>query len=100
MQISTLKNQLVILNNKYIIASAAFIIWMAFFDPKDVSLLYKRTQKLKELKQSEKHFAQKIKETKQEAILLKSNVSSLETYAREHYYMKKDNEDLFLIKDE
>ena len=85
--------------NKYIIVLIAFVIWMAFFDPKDFGLTYERTQKLKELKESEKHLIKEIKETKAELSLLKSDAESIETYAREHLYMKKDNEDLFIVKD-
>jgi cell division protein DivIC len=84
--------------NKYILASLIFIVWMAFFDPKDFGLTYDRTKKFKELKQSESHLIKEIKETKAELTLLKSNAESIETYSREHFYMKKDNEEIFLIK--
>jgi cell division protein FtsB len=30
--------------------------------------------------------------------LLRSDAQSIERYAREKYYMKKDNEDIFLVK--
>ncbi len=85
--------------NKYIIVLISFVIWMAFFDQKDFGLTFERTQKLKELKESEKHLIKEIKETKAELSLLKSDAESIETYAREHFYMKKDNEDLFIVKD-
>lgn len=94
-----LKPYLKYCKNKYVVATLAFVLWMAFFDPKDIGQMYKRMQKLKSLKQSEKYFTNLIVDTKAEANLLKNNATSIETYAREHYYMKKDNEDLFIVKD-
>ncbi|MBN8834173.1 MAG: septum formation initiator family protein [Sphingobacteriales bacterium] len=87
-----------ILKNKYIIAGALFLIWMMFFDPKDFRLMYGRIEKLNELQQSEAHLNNQIAETQKELNLLKTNAETIEKYAREQYYMKKDNEDLFIVK--
>ena len=86
-----------ILKNKYFIAIAFFIIWMSFFDPKDWGLLFDRRQKLKELDKSEQHLILQIADTRKELDLLKTNAQTIEKYAREKYYMKKDNEDLFIV---
>jgi cell division protein DivIC len=99
MDIQKFKPVLEYLKNKYIIVILAFLIWMTFFDPKDFGIIYSRTQKLKELKESEKHLTTEIANTRAELSLLKSDAESIETYAREHYYMKKDNEDLFIVRD-
>ena len=86
-----------ILKNKYFIAVAFFIIWMSFFDPKDWGLIFDRRQKLKELDKSEQHLILQIADTRKELDLLKTNAQTIEKYAREKYYMKKDNEDLFIV---
>ena len=86
-----------ILKNKYFLAIAVFIIWMSFFDPKDWGLIFARREKLKELYKSEKHLTLQIAETRKELDLLKTNAQTIEKYAREKYYMKKDNEDLFIV---
>ncbi len=96
MNFQTFKPLLGYLKNKYLLATLAFLVWMIFFDPKDFGIMYARSSKLQELKTSEKHLIEKIKETKQELSLLKTDASSIEKYAREKFYMKKDNEDLFL----
>jgi len=83
--------------NKYFIVSALFLIWMMFFDPRDWGLIDARITKLEELEKSEKHLTQQIKETRAELNLLKTNAHTIEKYAREKYYMKKDNEDLFIV---
>ena len=86
------------IKNKYIIATLAFMVWMLFFDPKDWGTIAARNNKYKELKESEKHLSVLIKDTKKELSLLKTNAASIERYAREKFLMKKDNEDLFLVK--
>jgi cell division protein DivIC len=98
MNIHTLKPILSYLKNKYIITTLAFVVWMAFFDEKDIGLIFSRTSKLKELKASEKHLKTEIQETKKELSLLKTDAGSIEKYARENFYMKKDNEELFIVK--
>lgn len=87
-----------IIKNKYFVATVGFIIWMLFFDPKDWSLMKAKTNKLKELKQSEKIISAQIRDTRKELSLLKSDAGSIEKYAREKFLMKKDNEDLFIVK--
>ncbi len=96
MNIQTLKPVIGYLKNKYIITSVAFIVWMLFFDPKDIGTIVGRSNKLKDLKTSERHLTKEIKETKKELSLLKTDAGSIEKYARENFYMKKDNEDLFI----
>ena len=86
------------LKSKYLIAVVCFTVWMLFFDPKDVLSDIERRDKLNELQTSELHLKQQITDAKQELDLLKNNAESIEKYAREKYLMKKDNEDLFVVK--
>jgi hypothetical protein len=86
-----------VLKNKYFIAAVFFIMWMLFFDPKDWGLISARINKLNELKISEQHLSEEINDTKKELNLLKTSALTIEKYAREKYYMKKDNEDLFIV---
>jgi cell division protein DivIC len=88
------------IRNKYFIAAALFIVWMLFFDPKDWGLILSGKNKLSELEKSEQGLNILIKETRTELDLLKTNAQTIETYAREKYYMKKDNEDLFIVNTE
>jgi cell division protein DivIC len=86
------------LKNKYLLAGMFFIIWMLFFDPKDILSDFERRDKLNELQTSELHLKEQIRDAKQELDLLKNDAQSIEKYAREKYLMKKDNEDLFIVK--
>ncbi len=94
----TARRFLIILKNKYLIAALAFIVWMLFFDLKDWRTINARRTKLDNLKQSEKLLTAQIKETGKELNLLRTDAGSIEKYAREKFYMKKDNEDLFIMK--
>ena len=44
------------------------------------------------------YFEEEIRVVRVELDKLKSNPAELEKYAREKYMMKKDNEDLFIVK--
>ncbi len=59
---------------------------------------FERRDKLNDLQKSEQQLKQLITESHQELDLLKNNAQSIEKYAREKYLMKKDNEDLFIVK--
>lgn len=85
------------LKNKYLLTGVFFVIWMFFFDPKDILTGVERQSKLSELQTSEKHLKLLITESHQELDLLRNNARSIEKYAREKYMMKKDNEDLFIV---
>lgn len=85
------------LGSKYFISSMLFLIWMLFFNEKDVITEFRRRDKLNELQKSEGHLNDVIKETKHELGQLKNNAQTIEKYAREKYLMKKENEDLFII---
>jgi cell division protein DivIC len=87
--------------NKYILTAIGFTVWILFFDSRDfITSHFREREELNKLEQSKKYYEQQITTTKQELEQLKSNPAILEKYAREKYLMKRDNEDLFLIRDE
>lgn len=85
------------LKNKYLLTGSFFVIWMLFFDPKDIPSGFERRNKLNELQNSELHLDQLITDAGKELDLLNNSAQSIEKYAREKYMMKKDNEDLFIL---
>ncbi len=80
------------------LAGIAFAIWMLFFDRNNAPLQLQRAHELNNLEKSERALSGKIEETRQELKLLKNNPATLEKYAREKYMMKKENEDLYIVK--
>ena len=87
------------LRNKYFISFTAFAVWMLFFDEKDVFTMSHHRQELRGLQQSKKYYTTEINKEETELRNLKNNPATIEKYAREKYRMKKDNEDLFLIRE-
>jgi cell division protein DivIC len=85
------------LKNKYLLAGGFFVVWMVFFDPKDIPSGFERRFRLNELQSSERHLDELITDSHKELDLLRNNAQSIEKYAREKYMMKKDNEDLFIL---
>ena len=85
------------LKNKYFISVAGFIVWMLFFDPRDVFTQWQHTRELKELQASKAWYQKEIAKESAEAEQLKTNPATIEKYAREKYLMKRENEDLFLV---
>src|SRR6266508_2985208 len=85
------------LRNKFFLVFTAFTVWMLFFDERDVFTMRHHHQELRELQRSKKYYTDQINKEKTELENLKNNPATLEKYAREKYYMKRDNEDLYLI---
>jgi cell division protein DivIC len=90
--------RLSVLKNKYLLTGTFFLVWMLFFNEKDLVSEFKRKEKFKELQESERRLTEVIKQTRQELSQLKTNAQTIEKYAREKYLMKKDNEDLFIFQ--
>ncbi len=87
------------LKNKYFLGIAGFIVWMLFFDPRDIFTQLEHTRELKQLEVSKSHYQKEIAKETFELEQLKTNPAILEKYAREKYMMKRDNEDLFIISE-
>jgi hypothetical protein len=85
------------LKNKYFLSVSAFIVWILFFDPRDVFTQMEHHRELKELQVSKAWYEKEIAKESIEAEQLKTNPATIEKYARENYLMKRDNEDIFLI---
>jgi cell division protein FtsB len=86
------------LQNKFLLSFVFFIVWMLFFD-KNNFFSQKQTQtELNKWRQQRNFYVSEIESINQTRTALFSNQDNLETFARERYLMKKDNEDLFLIE--
>ena len=85
------------LKNKYFLSASAFIVWILFFDPRDVFTQMEHRRELKELQISKAWYQKEIAKESIEVEQLRTNPATIEKYARENYLMKRDNEDIFLI---
>jgi len=88
-----------ILFNKYLVTTVAFVVWMVFFDSNSLLTRNKLQEKLDRLNVEKQFYIQEIRKDSTLTQQLLSDSSQLEKYAREHYLMKKNGEDLFLVID-
>ena len=84
------------LSNKYVWVLLFFSGWMLFLD--NYSYFDHRflDQQIEELEDNKTYYQQEIKKDKENIKLLKKPYQ-IEKYAREKYYMKKENEDIYLV---
>jgi len=93
-----LKN--VVFKNKYILTLTVFAIWILLFDSNNLIDRFEQIEKRNQLKQTKEFFLEKIQRDSIQLYELKTNNDNLEKYAREHYLMKRANEDIYVIVDE
>lgn len=87
--------------NKYVLTTAAFAVWLCFFDDRDlITTQFRQPAELRRLEKSRDWYQEEIRKLQQELAELRSNPRMLEKYARERYRMKRDDEDLFIISGE
>lgn len=86
------------LRNKFLLVTVAFAVWMLFFDKNDLFAQLERRHELQELQKSQQYFTEQIQQERQFSRELKDNPATIEKFAREKYFMKRDGEDLFLVQ--
>ncbi len=86
-----------VVKNKYVLTIVGLTVWLLFFDRNDVFSQYDRHQEVKKLEAEANYFRSEIAKNKKEESELKSNPKLLEKFAREHYLMKKDGEDIYVL---
>jgi cell division protein FtsB len=79
-------------------AFGGFVVWMLFFDEKDVFTQQKRASELQKLEDKIEYYQDQITETRNNIDLLDKDPMMLEKFAREKYFMKRPNEDVFIIE--
>jgi cell division protein DivIC len=87
------------IKNKYVLTAFCFVVWIMFIDDRDfVTTHFRHQRELHKLEARKVYFEEQILVVRKELNQLKSNPAALEKYAREKYMMKRDNEDLFIVR--
>lgn len=86
--------------NKYLIALTAFVVWIMFFDDNNLRQHQKNLQELAMLQEQVDFYKHKIDADKRKLIELQTNDENLEKFAREQFFMKKANEEIYVIVEE
>ena len=83
--------------NIYVIILFTFIFWMLFIDENSYLIHLEFDKEIDKLETSVEFYKNKIKEDKKIIKILQDS-TELERFAREHYLMKKENEDIYIIE--
>ena len=93
-----MKNRLLkLIKSTYGIIIILFIIWMIFFDSNSFIIHNELNNDINELNDQKSYYEKEIAKDNIELQMIRSD-SGLEKYAREKLYMKKDNEEIFLVE--
>ncbi len=94
-----LKKIVSIFRNRYITATVLFVLWIAFFD--QTSLIYDihLTRKENQLKAQKVYYEKQTQVAIEQLKELQTNPANMEKFAREKYFMKKSNEDVYVLVD-
>ena len=94
-----LSGLLSISKNKYLISLTVFAVWIIFFDRNDLITQWDRKQELQKLDSSTTFYEKEIANTKRDLMDLNNKPAILEKFAREKFYFKRHNEEIFLVDD-
>jgi cell division protein FtsB len=91
------KPWLKIVSNKYLLISILFGVWMLFLDNYSYMDQRQINKQIDELQDNKKYYQDEIRKDKENIKLLK-NQDQVEKYAREKYYMKRENEEVYIVE--
>lgn len=83
--------------NRYVITGLFALVWVSFISDIDLIFLMRSQSELSDYHEEVRHFEHRIDSMQENLYDLSSNPMQLERFARERYFMKKPNEDVFRI---
>ena len=87
------------LKNKYLILFLLFILWVVFIDDYNLINQSKIKNTVDDLKIQKEFYISEIKSDSTELYKLQNDPAEQERFAREKFLMKKENEDIFIIRE-
>ncbi len=102
MSLLTLANDLMPrwFKNKYVFTTLVFMLWMLLFDSNTFLSQVRMRMEINEMQTIQTFYRQEIQKSNAELKELLTNSATLEKFAREHYLMKRPDEDVFIIVSE
>jgi len=88
-----------VLINKYTVLIFIYLVYVTFFDDHNLIKRFKNASEIEKLNTELDIYQKKIKESRDEIYKLQHDTAYLEKYAREKYYMRRPNEDVFIFRD-
>lgn len=91
------KKWFAILTNIYVLVLTVFVIWMLFFDTNSLLIHRELKKEIKNLEKTQQFLRSEIEKDKKIIDKL-SDTNELEKFAREQYFLKKKDEEIYLIE--
>ena len=85
------------IHNWFFYTGLLFVVWISFFDKNSMIEQSKLNATLKDLDTREQFYQSELEKASSEIHAYENDTTLLEKFAREKYYMKKDNEEVFVI---
>lgn len=86
-----------LITNMFIVVTVIYLIWMFFFDTNSWFVRHRElNETLKEAKEAKEYYETELAKDKAQLDALSKDSLELEKYAREQYYMKKADEEVFI----
>lgn len=82
---------------KYWVATAVFAVVILFLDQNNLLVTMKLGRQVSQLHSQEEELREAIVQDSINNAALKGNLDAIEHYGRENYYMKRADEDIFVI---
>jgi len=86
-----------IFSNKYLLIVLLFSAWMFFFDTNSFFIHNELNNNIETLENNKEIYEDEIEKDKAFIEKMKDS-NEVEKYAREKYYLKKENEDIYIIE--
>tara|TARA_R110002020_G_scaffold263896_3_gene478626 strand:+ start:6528 stop:6860 length:333 start_codon:yes stop_codon:yes gene_type:complete len=87
------------ISNKYVLILILFIVWMLFFDTNSYLIHNELDSDINALEENAEFYQKEINQDKS-FIKKMEDSNEMEKFAREKYYLKKENEDIYIIEHE
>jgi cell division protein DivIC len=84
-------------NYRMTVIVSVFLVWITFFDSNNLISLMRLNRQIHNLEKEAGFYESQTETANQDREALITNPELLEKFAREKYYMKKNDEDVFLI---
>lgn len=83
--------------NKYVLTLVGFTVWITFFSQYSLMERVQLAKNLNQLQEELIYYRQQIERDSARLHELTTDDDNLEKFAREQYYMKKPDEDVFVV---
>jgi Septum formation initiator. len=91
------RNIIRLLINRYFLIGVGFILLLVLSE-NSIVYTYKLHKQLNELNSRREFYLNEIKQDSINIIKLRTDMDAIEKFGREKYMMKKDNEDIFIVR--